>query len=217
MGEQGYIRARSAEQKQERMSSIMAAADGLFAEMPYHKITMGLIAERLGWSRAGLYKYVATQEEIFLALHAEKNRAWIGELCSELGAAPMDDAAFARIWAQVTNRHASFLRYQDILISIIESNVTIERLTEFKRDFADMLAPVTALLARQCELSDEEAVDLYLQLLFQAPKLYAHYHCSQLVREAMARAGLGAPAGEFSDAYAEFVEMCLASARGCSH
>ena len=63
-----YIRARSPEHKQERMDAIMAAADELFAERRYHHITMGAIAERLGWSRSNLYKYAATQEEIFLEL-----------------------------------------------------------------------------------------------------------------------------------------------------
>lgn len=204
-----YIRARSAEQKQERMDAIMAAADELFSQMPYHKITMGLIAEKLGWSRAGLYKYAGTQEEIFLALHEQKNRAWFDDLLAELADAPMPHEEFARIWAEVTARHGSFLRYQDILISIIESNVSLERLTEFKRAFAQMLAPITELLAHQCGIDEKAATDLYLRLLFQAPKLWAHYHCPELTLKAMELAGLPPVEGTFQDAYAEFTEMCL--------
>ena len=204
-----YIRARSAEQKQERMDAIMAAADGLFAEMPYHKITMGLIAERLGWSRAGLYKYVATQEEIFLALHERENRAWLGDLEEALADVPMPHDEFARTWAEVTARHGKFLRYQDILIAIIESNVTLERLTEFKRAFARMLAPMAELLRRQCGIDEPAAFDLYLRLLFQAPNLWAHYHCAELTREAMRLAGLPPVEGSFEEAYADFVETCI--------
>lgn len=212
MGEQGYIRARSAEQKQERMAAIMAAADELFSKMPYHKITMGTIAQELGWSRAGLYKYASTQEEIFLALHSEKNRAWLEELCERLAAAPMDAEGFARIWAETTEKHGAFLRYQDILISIIESNVTIECLTEFKRDFARMLGPVTSVLMAQCGTSETAAQELYLRLLFQAPALYFHYYCPELTRTAMERAGMTPPSGSFVEAYASFVKMCLADA-----
>ena len=208
-----YIRARSPEHKQERMDAIMAAADGLFHEMPYHKITMGLIAERLGWSRAGLYKYAATQEEIFLALHARENRAWIGGLMAALAEAPMDDGEFAGTWARVTDEHATFLRYQDILFEVIESNVTLERLTEFKRDFAEMVVPVRDLLARQCGIDEDAAIDLYLRLLFQAPKLWSHFHCPELTREAMRLAGLPPTTGTFEDSYADFVGMCLAYAR----
>ena len=191
------------------MEAIMAAADKLFQERPYHQITMGTIAEELGWSRSNLYKYAATQEEIFLALHSAKNRAWLEDLAESLQNAPLPASEFARIWADVTDRHASFLRYQEIIISIIESNVTLERLTDFKRDFADMLEPIVDILARQCGTDTQRATDLYLCLLFEAPGLYNHYHCAELTRKAMLAAGLTPASGSFADAYADFVLMCI--------
>ena len=208
-----YIRARSPEQKQERMDAIMKAADELFQQQPYHQITMGTIAEKLGWSRSNLYKYAATQEEIFLALHSAKNRTWFEDLSSALADAPLPTAKFAQIWAEVTERHADFLRYQDIVISIIESNVTLERLTQFKRDFAEMLAPIVELLARQCDVNEDAATNLYLHLLYQAPGLYNHFHCAELTREAMKAAGFAPVEGTFTKAYADFVAMCLEAAK----
>ena len=208
-----YIRARSPEQKQERMEAIMAAADKLFQKQPYHQITMGTIAEELGWSRSNLYKYAATQEEIFLALHSAKNRAWFEDLAQSLEDAPLPTAEFARLWAEVTERHADFLRYQEIVISIIESNVTLERLTQFKRDFADMLAPIVELLARQCDTDERTATNLFLTLLYQAPGLYNHFHCADLTREAMKAAGMPPVEGTFVESYAQFVEMCLENAK----
>ena len=207
-----YIRARSPEQKQERMQAIMQAADELFQEQPYHQITMGTIAQKLGWSRSNLYKYAATQEEVFLALHSAKNRAWLEDLERMLAAAPLDPTAFARTWAESTERHAGFLRYQEIVISIIESNVTLERLTQFKRDFADMLGPIVALLSRQCDIGEDEATNLYLRLLFQAPSLYNHFHCAELTKKAMQAAGLPLAQGSFVEAYAQFVQMCIENA-----
>ncbi len=204
-----YIRARSPEHKQERMEAIMAAADELFAERPYHQITMGTIAEKLGWSRSNLYKYAATQEEVFLALHAAKNRAWIDDLAASLAGAPVPATEFARTWAEVTERNAGFLRYQEILISIIESNVTFERLVEFKRGFAEMLPPIIDVLRRQCGVDEAAAHDLYLRLLYQAPGLYSHFHCAELTREAMREAGLPETSGSFADAYAAFVLLCI--------
>ena len=205
-----YIRARSPEHKQERMEAIMTAADELFQGQPYHQITMGAIAEKLGWSRSNLYKYAATQEEVFLALHSAKNRAWIDDLADELTGAPLPAEEFARTWAEVTERHASFLRYQEIIIAIIESNVTLERLTRFKRDFAEMLPPITNVLARQCGISEDAATNLYLRLLYQAPGLWNHFHAAELTREAMHAAGLPDTQGSFVEAYADFVELCIA-------
>lgn len=204
-----YIRARSPEQKQERMDAIMAAADALFQERPYHQITMGTIAQELGWSRSNLYKYAATQEEIFLALHSAKNRAWLEALATALAGAPLPVGEFARTWAEVTEKHAGFLRYQEILISVIESNVTLERLTDFKRAFADMLPLATDVLSRQCSIDTAAAADLYLRLLYQAPALYAHFHCAKLTARAMRAAGLPPVQGSFAQAYADFVGMCV--------
>lgn len=204
-----YIRARSPEHKRERMEAIMEATDALFAEHPYHQITMGTIADELGWSRSNLYKYASTQEEIFLALHSSKNRAWIDNLVTLLADAPMPTARFARIWAETTGRHASFLRYQEILTSIIESNVTLGRLTDFKRGYAEMLPPIVDVLRRQCGLDTDAATDLYLRLLYQAPGLHNHFHRTDLACEAMRAAGLPEVEGSFVESYAGFVLMCI--------
>ena len=209
-----YIRARSPEQKQERMAAIMEAADELFREQPYHQINMGTIANRLGWSRSNLYKYAATQEEIFLALHSEKNRAWFADLASALAGAPIPTEEFARIWAETTEKHAGFLRYQEMLISVIESNVTLERLTQFKRDFKEMLDPIVDILARQCTCDRPVATNLYLTLLFQAPGLYNHFHCAELSREAMRSAGFPPVEGSFEEEYARFVATCIEASKG---
>lgn len=54
---QDFTRARSEEQKRQRMQEIKTAAETLFKEHPYHEITLTTIAEQLSWTRANLYKY----------------------------------------------------------------------------------------------------------------------------------------------------------------
>lgn len=204
-----YQRARSPEQKAERMDAIMDAAEALFQELPYHEINMGLIAKELGWSRSNLYKYAATQEEVFLALHNRANRAFLKDAVESLGGAPMDNAAFAKDWAQATDRHPEFLRYQDILIAIIESNASLGRLVEFKKAFAEMTVPLYEILQRQTGCDAEKAHGLYLQLIYQAPGLYNHYHCAERTAEAMRLAGLPRVKGSFVESYTDFTKMCL--------
>lgn len=46
--------------------------DALFQEQPYHAITLTVIAERLGLTRANLYSYFSTKEEIVLDLSADR-------------------------------------------------------------------------------------------------------------------------------------------------
>lgn len=211
-----YQRARSPEQKAERMDAIMDAAESLFRELPYHEINMGLIAKELGWSRSNLYKYAATQEEVFLALHSRANRAFLEDVATTLANAPLSNEAFADGWAQAADRHPEFLRYQDILIAIIESNASLERLVDFKRSFAKICAPANELLQRQVGCDAEQAHELYLQLLYQAPGLYNHFHCADRTAEAMRLAGLPPVKGTFQDAYASFARMCLDHAASLS-
>ena len=208
-----YLRARSPEQKAERMDAIMDATEALFRELPYHEINMGLIAKELGWSRSNLYKYAATREEIFLELHSRANRALIDDLVQALSDAPVEDAAFARRVAVAFNKHPEYLNYQDILISIIESNASLDRLVAFKRAFAEMSKPLMDILQRQTSASGAEAHDLYLRLIYQAPGLYHHFHCAERTREAMRLAGMPPITGDFEEAFAGFVEMCLRAAR----
>lgn len=207
-----YQRARSPEQKAERMSAIMDAAEVLFQELPYHEINMGLIAKELGWSRSNLYKYAATQEEIFLALHNRANKAYIDALVDALSDAPIDDAEFAKRWAQITDEHAGFLRYQDILIPIIESNASLERLVDFKRSWTKIARSIVDVLCSHTGLDPEAAFDLYLRLIYQAPGLYNHFHRAERAAEAMRIVGIPQVKGSFADAYADFVEMCLSTA-----
>lgn len=219
-----YLRARSPEQKAERMNAIMNAAENLFRDLPYHEINMGLIAKELGWSRSNLYKYAATQEEVFLALHTRANKAFIDDVLTSLEAqaTQKDDDGyftnekFARVWADAAGKHPEFLRYQDILIAIIESNASVERLVEFKRSYVEIAAPVQKWIERQVGCDVEAAHNLYLQLIYQAPGLYNHFHCAEKTAEAMRRAGIPLAKGTFEEAYASFVTMCLDHASHCT-
>lgn len=204
-----YQRARSPEQKAERMEAIMDAAEGLFAQLPYHEINMGLIAKELGWSRSNLYKYASTQEEVFLALHSRANRSYVDDLVANLKSAPLSNETFAKRWAVVTNGHPEFLRYQDILIAIIESNASLDRLVEFKSAFAQMIGPLIEIIQKQTGCDTEAACDLYLRLIYQAPGLYNHFHCAERTAEAMRLAGMPPIKGSFEKSYADFVLMCL--------
>lgn len=216
-----YQRARSPEQKAERMNAIMDAAEALFRELPYHEINMGLIAKELGWSRSNLYKYAATQEEVFLALHTRANQAFLDDLVVSLDALSLQKGGdgvatsnltneeFAQVWADAAGRHPEFLRYQDILIAIIESNASVEKLVEFKLAYVAMATPTKEWLMRQVGCDEEAAHHLYLRLIYQAPGLYNHFHCAEKTIEAMRRAGLPLAKGTFEEAYASFVAMCL--------
>ena len=131
-----FIRARSDAQKAQRMDEIKQAADELFHERNYHEITLKGIAERLNWSHAALYKYVKTKEDIYLEVCADKRTEYFESL---LTAYPEGCAysreVLAEVWVEQLCSHRDYLAYSDLLFTIIETNVTVERLARFKSDY----------------------------------------------------------------------------------
>ena len=150
-----FKRARSAEQKCQRMGEIKGAARRQFDARPYHQITLTTIAGELGWSRANLYKYVST---IFLLVMADLRDAYTADLVDALSTpCALDASTAARAWAQVAGRHRTYFRYGDLLYTVIETNVTVDKLEQFKRGYYAQLPEVRERLSRgPCRVMPEQ-------------------------------------------------------------
>lgn len=205
-----FIRARSDKQKEQRMLEIKMATEELFAEHPYHAITLTSVAEKLGCSRAQVYKYVSTKEEIFLELSADKRREYFDAL---LSAFPLgcDYSAevFAEVWAGILNAHRDFLRYCDILMSIIETNVSVERLARFKREYYEHLNKVLHMLQTNLGMDRDSAGSLYYAVYFQAVGMGMFCWDNPLVEQALELAGIQRMKPDFKKDMKEFIVMCL--------
>lgn len=205
-----FIRARSEAQKEQRMAEIKQAAADLFHEKRYHEITLKGISERLGWSHAALYKYVSTKEEIFLELCSDAHTDYIASL---LAAYPEGCSysldVLAQVWAEQLNSHRDYLSYSDLLFTIIETNVSAERLAEFKRDYycnQDKLAKrFNANLGTPLDLADR----LFNAVLFHAVSVNGWCADNPLVAQAMEIAGLDPCIPDFKEEMRDFIGMCL--------
>lgn len=205
-----FIRARSEEQKQQRMQEIKTAADALFTSQPYQTITLTTIAEQLQCSRAQLYKYVTTKEEIFLELSADKREAYFAALKAAFPAGcEYSNEVFAEVWAGILNGHKSYLRYCDILMTIIETNVTVERLAVFKKNYYESADAVIAQLSESLHLSPDRAEALFYDVYYHAVGINSACYNNPLVREAMALIGREAAPPDFLRNLKEFILMCL--------
>ena len=205
-----FMRARSAEQKEARMEEIKRAADRQFLERPYHEITLTTIAEQLSWSRANLYKYVTTKEEIFLELAADKYREYFDALKAAFPAGcSYDTEVFARVWAEILSAHPEHLRYSAILSSIIETNVSVERLSEFKNSFHCQVDEIDAIFSEILHISSDEAYDLFMTVHYQAVGKYGYCHAPAIVMEALEFAGIRLDIPDFKQSMLRFIYMNL--------
>ncbi len=205
-----FKRARSEEQKEQRMQQIKDAADSLFSHTPYHSITLTTIADELSLTRANLYLYVSTKEEIFLELCADKRDDYYDAL---LAAFPegsnYSPAVMAEIWAEILFAHRDYLRYSGLLPEIIETNVSVPRLGAFKRRYYENTYALCDRLGGLTSLSRDEMYEVFLNIHYHAIGIDSICSGNPLVREAMEREHLTAPAVDFRANLKRFILMNL--------
>ena len=206
-----FIRARSPEQKEQRLDEIKGAVRRQFAERPYHEITLTTIAEELGWSRANLYKYVTTKEEIFLLLTADECDAYFEALLAALPEdAELAPAEAADAWADVAAAHQEYFRLGDLLTTIVETNVTVERLMDFKRGYYAHVAEMREHLPQVIGINPERVEPLLLAVYYHATGLVSSCWSNPLIAEALRRLEIERPETDFRAEMRDFVSMCLA-------
>ena len=205
-----YIRARSDEHKEERLTQIKEATAERFASCPYSEITLTTIAEKLGWSRANLYKYVTTKEEIFLEISAEKMSAYYGSL---LSAFPQGNNfsidVIAEVWAGILNANQDYMRYVSYLNPVIETNVTVERLAVFKKKYYDFANDFCKCLSRMIGISQDAAYKIQLDVLFYASSNAVCCYKNPLVQEALRQINITPLPMDFYKDMKDFLKMRL--------
>ena len=205
-----FIRARSAEQKGQRLEEIKGAVRRQFAVRPYHEITLTTIADELGWSRANLYKYVSTKEEVFLLLTADEMGAYFNALLTALpegcGLAP---DTVAEVWAGIANAHQEYFRLGDLLTTIVETNVTVERLMAFKRAYYDHVAQMREHLPLILGIEPERVEPLLVAIYYHATGLVSGCWSNPLIAEALERLEIARPETDFRAEMRDFIGMCL--------
>ncbi len=209
---ESFARARSDEQKAQRLAEVKAVAKQQFAERPYHEITLTTIAEGLDWSRANLYKYVSTKEEIFLALDTDECNAYFESLLAALpeGCGFSADVV-AEVWAGIANAHQDYFRLGEILSGIIETNVSLERLVDFKRTYYEHVHALSDRLVAILGVDPARTEELITTIYFHGVGYSGICYRSPLVTQALDKLGIGAHQVDFRSTMRDFIAMCLAS------
>lgn len=205
-----FIRARSDEKKELRMNAIKQAVDELFQTHTYHEITLTTISEKLNWSRANLYKYVTSKEDIFLEILLDKQRAYSTSLRAAFPSeSNYSKEVFAEVWAGIITSHKDYFRYNGILATIIETNVTLERLTEFKKSMFIDLNDITNLFSSYLKLSPTITTKLASTIHFHAIGLCNNCSVIPMIEQACILAGIPLIQIDFKEDLKDFILICL--------
>ncbi len=205
-----FKRARSDEQKEQRMNEIKKAAAEMFQDQPYHEITLTTIANKLNITRANLYQYVSTKEEIFLELCADKRDEYYEALKT---AFPKDCGysipVIAEVWAGLLNAHQEHLHYCDILSTIIETNVSIDRLAAFKKNYYLNAYEVCDRIGSLLNLDRDTAYQIFLNVHYHAVGFHSICRWNPLIEKALEKEKISTPHTDFLKNIKDFILMNL--------
>jgi AcrR family transcriptional regulator len=208
-----FERARSNEQKSIRLKQITDSARKLFAEKKYEDITLAGIAKELSFTRANLYKYVASKEEIFLYIIIEDIRKWVLDLREAFVEGEKHTTEEkAEIWAGVCYDNQEMIKVLSLMYTIIEQNVTVEKLTEFKRRFFDDMDQITNLVASILPQMPKKNIIKFLQ--YQMHYIIGFYPATlenEIQRRAIKRSGVPYEKPDFIKGLKEFLIMVINS------
>ena len=145
-----YQRARRPEQKEERRRHLLATAKAaLHAGMDVRELGLNELARQAQMTKSNVYRYFENREALLLAILEEESTHWRNDLGARLAAAPrVTPELIARDFASASAAHPLMCHLFSILPSIIERNISTERLTAFKRSSLELISDVATQLHR---------------------------------------------------------------------
>lgn len=154
-----FKRARNKENKEIRFTQIKNVAIKLFDELPYHEISLSKLGNEINFTRANLYKYITSKEDIYLYILLDEIKETVSELEQDLmDASGLETGEFALIWTKILMKHPRFLKLFSLLYMIIEQNADLEALVNFKNGLLPASENALKIIRKNFpEFSDQEA------------------------------------------------------------
>jgi AcrR family transcriptional regulator len=131
-----YLRARSPEQKEERRRHLLDTAKSLLLEIPdVHALGINELARKAEMTKSNVYRYFESSEAVLLDVLVEEFMAWRGDLLKALSRGGKRSGTIehiARAFSATFAARPLLCRLTSIFPSILERNVSAERVVQFK-------------------------------------------------------------------------------------
>ena len=134
-----WERARSINQKVSRESEILGAARILLLEKTYESITFSDLATHISFSRASIYQYFQSKEEVYLALLAYEIEIFGKKAYDEiipLCTTKTPIKTFSNAWANLLENQKILLQLLSMAGTILEKNCSNDVLLKSKLSMA---------------------------------------------------------------------------------
>ena len=175
-----YQRARSHEEKNERLNSILSAAERMFAENVYEACNLNVIAATVGITKTALYRYFRSKELIFLEIYKHQ----LAEIVPSLQVCLQKKDAVG-LSALLSSRPL-FCRLSAILTTVLERPLSVAEARSFKLTVLQLLEPCVVTLVSEHGFTPEAAAMWLMQLLVAVVGCWHVCHTSPMMNEALA-------------------------------
>lgn len=159
-----WQRARNPEQKEQRRTAILEAAARLFEQGGLDVVSLKAIASEAGISKANIYRYFESREEIFLHVLLEDYRQWVSAL--ERAMAPLagsgDVDTVARAMTDSYLAHPRFASLVSVVSSVLEHNVTTDSVVWFKTELLSVAIRVANTIHAALPALDMERTQQFI-------------------------------------------------------
>lgn len=197
-----FQRARNEEQRQIRLKQITQAMLELMQDLPFDKITMKKVGEKLSFTRNNLYQYVKSKNEIMLLIIQQDFVDWSNDLqhiYQDKTSISLNE--FCHLWIQTAVKYPRIFHWFPLLGELIEQDVAVEKLVPFKKSFFEVLQNTSKLIADTLDcLNVEQAERLIYFHLRVLSHLFHLYHECESQKKAIEIIGYPEPKDTFEQA-----------------
>ena len=197
-----WQRARKPDQKSERITTILESAATLFDQTDLAGVSMRDLAQEAGLSKASLYSYFKTKEEVFATLFLQESEQWFDVVQSKLKRLRAPNASrVARILTDSLRERQRFCRLTVVLASVLERNMSTDFIRDFKTELHTNLGQIIAALQTTLpEMTVESGTAFLYQHQAVIAGLWPLTHPSPEVAEVLA-------SEEFQDMQIDFYQL----------
>ena len=161
-----WERARSEEQKEERIKQIIRASLTIFDVEGYEAVSFSRIAALNKSARSNIYKYFSTREEIFLEILRREIKSWGDALVEALKEEFTTAECSTDLWIRALTTSPYLSGLLGMLYTTLEKNVSPEALRRFKKTLAEASAAATRALIEGKVFQDAQTAERFLVAQF---------------------------------------------------
>jgi len=210
-----WERARTSEQKESREKEILQAAKRLLEEKSYESIRFSDLADLVTFSRANIYKYFDSKEEVYLSLLADEILKFaIGaeEILNHKAISHSTDIDnFCSTWTDLLSSEKKLLLLLSMTGTILEKNCSDEILLQSKTSMniaiQNYLIPSFSLYFPT--LSSLEISELINNLVVFANGLYSLCGLNEHQKNLLRANGMEDLISEFSSSYKRITKIYI--------